>query len=526
MIRIITSLVAVLTVASIQSQTTLRDTPKLVIGITIDQLRGDYLELFQHSFSEKGFKRLLNEGLIYQNLSFDYPNLNAASSIATIYTGTTPFYHGITNSKKYVSDKNAEISIFSDDTFLGNYTKEKLSPKSLKSSTITDELKIASQNKSDIYTFAPNSFQALISAGHTANGAYWIEDYSGKWATTTYFKDFHWTVDQENRTNTYSNQINNTTWQPLLATNKYNIFPYGNSTTVFSHQFSTSSTPYIVSKESPFVNENITKTAIKLLQKNNMGRRSSPDFLALTYYAGNYSQSVDTDYSLEIQDTYVRLDREISSLLEYIEKTVGVQNTFIFITSTGYYNSANNPTSPYNQIFYSNRCEALLNMYLMAIYGKEQWVEKYYDQQIFLNRKLIENKNISLEEIQNKAAEFVIQFSGVQDAVTLTHLLSGNSNTNMNDYRKMINKELSGDIILEIQPGFQIVDEHETTIISPKKIQRDNAIVCPVIFWGLNLKPEKINRTIKATEIAPTISRILRIRSPNAAKDLPLSEFF
>ena len=530
MIRIITSLVAVLTVASIQAQTPLRDTPKLVIGITIDQLRGDYLELFQNSFGDRGFKRLLNEGLVYQDMTFDYPNLNAASTIATIYTGTNPFYHGIIRYKKYSSDKNAEISIFEDDNYLGNYTKEKLSPKALKAGTITDELKFASQGQSDIYTIAPNSFQALISAGHNANGAYWIEDYTGKWATTTYFKDFHWAVDQENRSNSFSNQATSLTWQPLLASDKYNAFPYGISSTIFSHQFSNINDAYLLLKESPFVNENITKTAIRLLQKNDSGKRPSPDFLALTYYAGNYPNATNKgDYSLEIQDTYARLDKDIASLLDYVEKSVGIKNTFIFITSTGYYDS-DNPNSTDISLssgtFYSNRCEALLNMYLVAIYGKEQWVDKYYDQQIYLNRKLIESKNLNLEEIQNKAADFVVQFSGVQDATTLTQLLAGKSNSNMDDYRKVVSKDLSGDIILEIQPGYQIVDERDKVSTDHPKIQRENAIVCPVIFWGANTKAEKIKNPIRATQIAPTVSRILRIRSPNAAKDLPLSDFF
>ena len=123
MIRILTSLVAVLTITSVQAQTSVHEVPKLVIGITIDQLRGDYLELFQGSFSERGFKRLLNEGLVYQNIKFDFPNLDDASAIATIYTGASPFYHGIVGNKKYIVAKKQEVSTFTDEAFLGNYTQ-------------------------------------------------------------------------------------------------------------------------------------------------------------------------------------------------------------------------------------------------------------------------------------------------------------------------------------------------------------------------------------------------------------------
>lgn len=531
MIRIITSLVAVLTVTSIQSQTTLRESPKLVIGITIEQLRSDYLELFKQSFGERGFKRLLNEGLVYQNMVFDFPNLNEASSIATIYTGTSPFYHGIIGSKAYLPDKMQESPIFQDDAFLGNYTKEKLSPKALQVGTITDELKIATQGNADIFALAPNSYQALAAAGHMANGAYWIEDYTGKWATSTYYKDFHWTLDQENRSNVYSNNIDAIVWQPSLSSDRYNRFPYGNVNHVFSHQFSQNINPYILLKQSPYVNENITRTAIKLMEKDAMGKRTSPDFLAITYYAGDYSATSTGDYSLEVQDTYARLDKDIATLLDEVEKTVGLHNTLIFVTSTGYYDS--NSQYPENMpvqagTFYPKRCEALLNMYLMAIYGKDQWVEGYYNQQIYLNRKLIESRNINLEEIQNKAAEFVVQFTGIQDAATSIQLLTGKVNSNMMRYRDIVNKERSGDIIIQIQPGYQVVFENDTnTGQQPRpKIQRETAIESPVIFFGNSIKAEKIKRTVKATEIAPTVCRILRIRSPNAAREQALPELF
>lgn len=529
MIRIITSLVAVLTVASLQSQTTLRETPKLVIGITIDQLRGDYLELFQKTFSEKGFKRLLNEGLVYQNMTFDFPNINEASSIATIYTGTLPSHHGITNSKIYLPDRGMEVSVFHDDKFLGNYTNDKLSPARLSVGTITDELKNASKGKSDIYTFAPYSFQAIISAGHFGDGAYWVEDYTGKWATSTYYKDLYWTVDQDNKRSAFSNQAASFTWQPLLSSDRYNTFPYGDPSRMFSHQFAQHTNPYPYLKQSPFVNENITKAAVTLLQKNDMGKRVSPDFLAVTYYAGDYSPASQGDYSFEVQDIYVRLDREIATLLDNVDKTVGLNNVLVFVASTGYYDSStrypeNLKVAP--GTFYPKRCEALLNMYLMAIYGKEQWIEKYHNQQIYLNRKLIENKGINLEDIQNKAAEFVVQFTGVQDAVTSLQLLKGNVAPDMRIYRNVLNKEQAGDIFVEIQPGYQIVYEENNGNQSSPKIHRGVAVASPVMFLGSGIRPEKIRRTIKATQIAPTICRILRIRSPNAAEDEPLPEFF
>ncbi|MDH6353897.1 hypothetical protein M2132_000217 [Dysgonomonas sp. PH5-45] len=527
MIRILTSLVAVLTVASVNGQTSAgKEPPKLVIGITIDQLRGDYLELFQHTFTEKGFKRLLNEGLVYQNMEFDFPNLTSAAAIATIYTGANPFYNGIFASKKYLSDKSREVSIYDDNNFLGNYTTERLSPKALRVSTITDELKIASGGFSDVYSFAPNQAEAITMAGHAGNCAFWIENTSGKWATTTYYKDFHWTVEQENRSGQYSTRSPELLWKPLLPINNYKAFPYTKTNAPFQHAFY-GLDAFKLLKTSPCVNENIRITALKLAAKADMGKRSNPDFLALTFYAGNYLGADDKNYSYELQDTYARLDRDIATLLDEVDKTVGLKNALVFLTSTGYYEAEDQYGEKVNMpdgVFYSNRCVALLNMYLMAVYGQEQWVEYFYENQIYLNRKLIEQKGLDLATVQEKAAEFVLEFTGVQDVATAKQLLNGKANANMLKYANSFNREYSGDIFLEMQPGFRVSDESDNS--KTDKRTRETAVVSPVVFFGYNVKPEKINRTIRAEEIAPTVSHILRIRAPNAAKARVLPELY
>jgi hypothetical protein len=527
MIKALTSLVAVLTITSVQAQTPVSETPKLVVGITIDQLRGDYLELFRSNFTERGFKRLLNEGLVYQNIKFDFPYLDDASAIATIYTGTTPFYHGIAGNKKYLAAKGEEVFTFSDPSYLGNYTNDKVSPLALKTSTITDELKLATQGNADVYSFAPQISQALITAGIRGNGAYWIDDYTGKWASTTYYKNFYWTVDHDNRSNNdFSVRAWDMRWTPLLDARNYTAFPYMPAGAYFMHHTGTDKATYILAKQTPAVNENITSTALRLLTKDEMGKRPGTDILALTYYAGNYPD-VKTDYSYEIQDVYVRLDREIEKLLDEIDKSVGLKNTLIFVVSTGYYDFNETPYDSEQNIpdnkFYINRCEALLNMYLMAIYGRDsKWVDRIYKGQVYLNRELIKQKQISLQEIQDKAAEFISDFAGVQEVYTSYQIQHGRWNSVMEYYKNSYAKETSGDLFIELQPGYKVVNEQDPNF--KEKQIRNNAVVCPVIFFGDNIKPERIKRTIKATEIAPTVSYIMRIRSPNAAREEALPE--
>ncbi|MGB4341473.1 MAG: alkaline phosphatase family protein, partial [Dysgonamonadaceae bacterium] len=151
MIRIVSSLIAFFSITSLYAQNVSEEPPKLVIGITIDQLRGDYLKMFQQTFGEKGFKRLLNEGLVYSDIKYDFPHPDLASAVTTVYTGTYPFYHGIVGEKKYAKETNQEVSSFFDRKSNGVYTTEQVSPTSIKVSTLTDELKIASVGKSDVY---------------------------------------------------------------------------------------------------------------------------------------------------------------------------------------------------------------------------------------------------------------------------------------------------------------------------------------------------------------------------------------
>ncbi len=525
--RVISSIVAFITITALCAQGHTGEVPKLVVGITIDQLRGDYLEMFKSNFGNKGFNRLLNNGLVYSNVYYDFPNLDKASTITTVYTGANPSYHGITAENRYLLNENREIPSFTDNNYLGNFTNERVSPLPIKVSTIADELKIASGGQSDIFAFAPNASQAMASGGHAASGAYWIEEENAKWATSTFYKTKQPVIDQHNRSQqslTYT--IHSTSWRPAIDVERYNAFPYTKNRYNFQHFFTNNKKDHVKRfKESPFVNKEVNDMAIKVLEASSLGTRMNPDFLAVTFYAGNFSEALDKNYSVEIQDTYYRLDQELGRLLDAIDKAVGLNNALIFVAPTGYYEEQE--IIPEGMVtsggtFYPDRSQALLNMYLMAVYGREQWIKKYYNNQIFFDRKLIEDKNISLKEFQEKAAEFLVQSAGIQDVITSDQMLHGAYNHTVQYFRNGYYKEVSGDLFLELQPGWQVVDQgsdnHDRV--------RNNAVIAPVIFFGKDIKPEIINRTIEATEIAPSVSYRLRIRAPNAAKGEILKELF
>jgi hypothetical protein len=499
------------------------ETPKLVVSIVVDQLRGDYLQYFHSTFGEKGFKRLMNEGLVYHSVEFGFPNVGESSSMATIYTGTYPYYHGIIADKKQDFTKNREVSILADDNYMGNYTSDKLSPLALTASTVVDELRIASQGQSVVYAIAPNAEGAIISGGRYANFAFWLDDFNGKWATSTYYKDVPYFVD---RYNSSSEVIGNTQSKPWNQSHSHYIgFPYSTRTTPFAYNFPQNDKDrYLKIKQTSLINTEISNFAQRIIENAKFGNGKNPDFLAINYYAGDYKRAPNPEeYSYEIQDIYYRLDKELENLFDVIEKNIGMKHTLIVLTSTGYYDSINQLPTGFKPMgeFFPNRCTALLNMYLMAIYGQGNWVTVFYNNQIYLNKKLAEEKQVKWTDLVQSAAEFVSQFSGVQDVTTAGQWMINDSGRSA-DFRRGMNPKLSGDIFIELQPGWIIVNEN-----NPQKPEyhRNNAIISPLFFLGSNVKKEHIHRKVKATEIAPTLSHILRIRPPNGSKCLPLQEF-
>ena len=522
--KLISSLIAILVVTNIEAQ---QSTPKLVVCITVDQLRGDYIEYFYNTFGERGFKRLMNEGLVYNNIRFEFSDIDQASAFATLFTGSNPCFNGISSEKTFDFEHEKEISVLNDPDYLGNYTKENYSPRNLFSSTIGDELKIASQGRSEVYAIAPDAESAILSAGHAADGAFWMDNLNGKWATTTYYKGIPWYVDRYNNgPEALSARLDSMVWTPSLSLDKYNAFPYVLDDLPFHYTFDEKKTEcYPNLKTSPFINKEINRLALQFLEHGSFGTRPCPDLLAITYYAGNYLGTNNKEYTREIQDTYYQLDKDIELLLESIDKKVGLANTLVVFTGSGYYKSEESYPDGMRVNggeFHPKRCVALLNMYMMAIYGQDHnWVTGYYDNQIFLNHKAIEDAKLDLRTIQDKAANFIQEFSGVQNVTTSKNLMTGDWNEGTAKFRQGTHHLRRGDLIVELQPGWKVnLDNPRETV----KVIRNNAVITPLVFLGNGMKPQHIYREVKATEVAPTVTHVLRIRPPNASQSLPLWE--
>ena len=259
------------------------------------------------------------------------------------------------------------------------------------------------------------------------------------------------------------------------------------------------------------------------LNTSTIGYDMVTDFLAISYYAGNFNhESVNTS-PIEMQDTYVRLDACIRDLLNAIDKRVGLENALIVLTSSGTSEERPENLAQYRipqGTFYINRTSALLNMYFMAQYGAGQYVDAVYGNQIYLNHKLLEDKQLNIVDAMERAQDFLLQCSGVKDVYTSQRLTLGAWTPGISRIRNGYNPKCSGDIFIEVAPGWELCNEDLQTTSQV----RMSYVEFPIIFFGYKIENKKEFTSTSVDVIAPTLAHYMRIRAPNACSTSPLND--
>ncbi len=428
--------------------------PQLVVSIAIEQLRTDYLEIYAPLYTQGGFKKLMSEGTIYPNANYNFTPVDRASASASLSTGSTPYYNGITGTEWLDRKTLRPQNIIKDE-------KQSYSPSQLLTSTVSDEMKIAFNGWNKVYAFATEAMCAIMSAGHNADGVVWCSQ--GAWNTTPYYKS-------------------NEAWLSQ-----------------YLQQY----------KPSEDANRSVTSLALRCIEQSGIGLDDNTDLLSLSYTL----QPDVVGYQL--------LDHNIADLLNGIQRKFPNGRVLIVLTGTGTSQEEKQEESERFRIptgrFSINRAANLLNMYLGAVYGSAQYVEACHKNQLYLNRKFIEKKNLNLGEVLRQAQEFVMQMAGVRNVYTSTQLMTSDSQL-LQRVRNGFNIEKCGDLIFDISPGWQLVNEETNTT----SISRASYIPFPIIFFGNNIKVQRIVSPVTVDRIAPTIARAIRIRAPNACSSEPL----
>lgn len=506
--------------------------PKLIIGIVIDQMHPDYLNRYYNNFTEKGFRIFIDNGFTFSNASYSYSYSHKGPDQATLVTGTTPRYHGITG-LKWFNRKTLNTELITADESsitIGLMPSETAyNSKKMYASTIGDELKLSTYGNSKIFSVALEPSQAVLLAGHSADGAYWLDEKSGKMISSDAYMSWlpDW-VEAFNLKN-FPEFYMKSKWELLLSEDRYlydakNRIYKDYSLPQSFEKNASKPKPYAFLKATPFGNMILKDFTINAIENEELGSDDFTDLLFVNFSSLGHKALEYGPYSIEMEDNYLRLDREIEALINEVEKKVGRHNVMFFLTG-----SQRAPINPeylqeYNipsGYFRADRAMALLNTYLMAFYGQGRWVEAYHAQQIYLNKELIESSKIPFQEVQDKSASFMKEFTGVSFSAP-TYLFNKNEYQSgvLKKLQESYNKEHCGDVFIMLDPGWieQPADEYENEIygLSDTRV--------PLSFYGWKIGRGKSSGPVHISDIIPTISTMTGIPMPNSATGSPIIE--
>ena len=495
--------------------------PRLTVIISINGLDNYEIETFSKMLEPNGMRKLIS-GFYNPNASCSYMVTGATTDYASIMTGSTPHYHGIIANKFYSLIDDNIVSCIDDARYEGINTKEMVSPRLLQATTLADQIKL-NNPKSKVYAIGLNAESAIMLGGHLADGAIWFDDANAGICTSTFYdKGLPRWAEKINRNGLIRSTCAND-WQPMFSLPSYQYTPnrsYLNGEKPTFIKFSDGDDNYDFMKkfrQSPFINDIIKELATRAIRDEQLGTDNATDLLCVEF---NAHSPFDT-YTMcaENEDLITRLDRNIKSLLEVIEISVGLDNSLIVLTAP---NNNPNQTPQHDPrlasgTFNSRRAMALLNSYLMAIYGQGRWISGYYDKNISLNKSLIEDENIKMAEIQDYVAQFMLEFSGVHTAIPAYQIQTAASlpNDMPSRMRNSHYKNRSGDVVFTLLPGWVEYDEKVQRTLYPTITQP----YTPIAIWNKEIKHTKSDIMIE--DLCATLCRILQIPYPNACIGKP-----
>ncbi len=520
--------------------------PKLVVGIVVDQMRQEYLYRFENKFGDGGFKRLVGKGFMLTNAHYNYVPTYTGPGHASVYSGATPSVHGIIGNDWWDKGMKKSVNCVEDDRHkpVGNLEGNgDVSPWRMLSSTITDELKMGAQKKSKVIGISVKDRGAVLPAGHLADGAYWYDGKSGKFITSTYYRNAlpQWveTFNGLKLADSYLNQ----TWNTALPINQYtessqDESPYerklqGKEKPVFPYnlkELRKANGDFDLLSATPFGDDLLTEFAKASIAGEQMGKDADTDFLAISYSCPDIVGHAMGPNSIEIEDTYIRLDRNIEDLLKTLDKEVGENNYLVFLT-------ADHAVAEVPQYLKDNRIpagnfavsslEVNLNDFLQKYFPGKKIIEKISNDQIFLNQDLFagdpKSAGIDLLIATELITNYLQSVDGIAQVFSKTVLKQGAYNeTGIKGMMvRGYNFKRSGDIAYQLEPHWISGGGAQGTTHG-SAYSYDTHV--PILFYGKGIKQGHSSSYHAITDIAPTLSVLLKIKFPSGCSGQPINE--
>ena len=515
------------------------DRPKLVVGFVVDQMRWDYLYRFYDRYSKGGFKRLINDGFSVENTFIPYLPTQTACGHSSIYTGSVPALNGIIANSWYDPTIGRDMYCTEDmnEKTVGSTSKAgQMSPKNLQVNTITDELRLATNFQGKVVSISLKDRGSILPGGHSANAAYWHDGLTGNWITSTHYMQNLPAWVNDYNAQKVSDKFFAQDWNTLYPINTYtnsdtdNVAYEGRFKGETSSSFPHATKQYIgknyeMIKSLPYGNTMTIDFAKLAVQKENLGQDAITDFLAISCSATDYVGHQFGPNSIELEDTYLRLDKDLEELFNYLDRTVGKGNYLFFI-------SADHGVAHAPEFLAKNNIPAEryvtrplvkgLDSLLTQKFQLKKAVINIMNDQVVFDRDLIENSKLNFSDIKSATISYLKKQNGISNAVDLNNL----QNTTLPELLKTrlangYHPKLSGDIQIISNAGWY--NSSSLTGIGHGGWYNYDAHI-PLVFMGWKVKAGKTNKTHYMTDIASTLAAMLHIQMPNGSIGSPITE--
>ncbi len=516
--------------------------PKLIVGIVVDQMRNDYIYRYWNRYGNGGFKRLINDGYYFKNAHYNYIPTYTGPGHCSIYTGTTPRTHGIIANDWFVKTNNSKMYCTDDSIVktVGSNSKAGLmSPKNQLSSTIGDELKMTTNKKAKVFGVALKDRSSILPAGHAADAAFWFDESTGNFISSTwYINDLPNWLQKFNEKKIAKSYLQNgwntlnpieTYTNSIADDNNYELIPNKKEKPIFPYDYKTflEKNNVGIIRSTPYGNSITKDVAIECLKNEQLGKDNICDLFCISFSSTDIVAHSYGPRSVEVEDVYLRLDKDIEELLNALDKEVGKGNYTVFLTAdhggADVPNHLKDTKIPAGYLKDASLTKEVKN-YFQKNYGDTSLLVNISNEQIFLNDKKIDELKLNKDEVEQKLANYLITITGIAEAYPSK--IMKNSAFENNDYKTLLqngyNHKLSGNICYILNAAWMDYVDKGTT--HGAGYNYDTHV--PVVFYGNGIKKGSSYNYITITQIAPTICELLKINQPNGCISNPLNDFF
>jgi predicted AlkP superfamily pyrophosphatase or phosphodiesterase len=513
--------------------------PKLVVGIVVDQMRQDYIYRYWNKFGNGGFKKLINEGYFYRNAQYNYVPTFTGPGHASIYTGTSPATHGIIANDWFVKEENKMTYCTEDGKVKSVGTESKaglMSPKNLLVTTIGDELKLNTNQQAKVFAISLKDRSSILPAGHSANGAFWFDGSNGKFISSShYMNELPVWVNEFNNlqlAKKYLSQGWNTLYpiagytESIADKNNYEAAPNKKDTAIFPYQYKAQldKNNYEIIKATPYGNTITKDLALACLKAEQLGKGKQTDMLCISFSSTDYVGHSYGPRSVEVEDVYIRLDKDLEELINALNTSLGKDNYVVFLTAD--HGACDVPAHLMDLKIpggYMDEEELTktVKVFCQNQYG-DSLVYSLSNQQIFLNENKMASMKLNKFAVEHTLANFMLTVKGVAEAYPSEVLKYENYTDDSFKYliQKGYNHVRSGNVAFSYNPAW--MEYHNKGTTHGASYSYDTHV--PLLFYGSNIQKGFSVRKVNVVDIAPTIATMLHLSFPNGTTGKPLIE--